>query len=596
MTTAYQTIKHLVALTTAASVAWPALAQQAAPTTDQTIPPATADQRPETTASGLGDIVVTARRRSENLQAVPISVTSFSATALEQRNIRDITQIGAVTPSVSISQAGYSILSTVVAIRGQRTSDITLGQTPSIGIYVDDVYRSTTNGLAASGFADAVNVEVLKGPQGTLYGRNTTGGAIKVTTTLPDYDHASGRVKAGYGNYNDLSGFAGVSVPLVVDEVAIRVTALGERRDGFGRDVANDRDLADLRTYAFTGTLRAKLGEKLEAIVRGGYNASRSNSNVDGLSYIQPFGTLNLVGAFQNGFITPAQLGTIFAGAPTPQTLGALEAALADLNAKYVRPKSYRKAYGVASRARTGQTNTSLTLNYEVADDATMKSISSYQHFTFGAFGDLDATPITLLQGQFDAQDTKQYTQELQLSGTELDKRLTYAVGYFYYRADGTDIANITVIPAFGQPTLNNRARVIDTSHSGYAQATYEIVPTVSFTGGLRYTSENTEARIRNTSNSGAICQVPPTDRIGGMCFAVYKNHVWTALRWQVRLSPSIAGWCGHVSDLLVRRMMPLAVMPFARLGSRSLPRTRGAWVIVGFPDPAVQPACCISS
>ena len=456
---------------------------------------------------------------------MPISVTSFSAESLEQRNVRDLTQIGAITPSVSISQAGQSVLATVVSIRGQRTSDVTLGSTPSIGIYVDDVYRSTTIGLAALGLADATNVEVLKGPQGTLYGRNTTGGAIKVTTALPDYTDTSGRIKVGVGNEGDLAGFAGLSVPLIQDKLALRLTAAGERNNGYARDEANNRDLGNLHTYAFTGTLRAKLADRLEAIVRAGYNKATSGSNVDGLSYIQPFGSLNIAGALQNGYITPSQLGTIFAGTATPQTLGAVSSALADFNRNYVDPHSYSKDYSYPPSAVTTQASTSLTLNYQLGDRTALKSITSYQHFTFNAFGSLSASPIVVIQGNYDGENIKQYTQELTVAGTALENKLSYTAGYFFYHLNGLDVANVTVLPEFGVPTLNNNARVLDTSNSGYFQATYKITPSLNFTGGLRYTNEQTEAQIRTTSNSGAICEVPVSDRIDMTCFGQYKNH-----------------------------------------------------------------------
>ena len=175
-------------------------------------------------------------------------MSSFSASALEQRNVKDSTQIGAITPSVSISSSpararsapwspsevnARAILPLVRHLRSAFTSMMYIDRPPPVSRLLAWRTRRTV---------------ASKGPQGTLYGRNTTGGAIKVTTTLPDYDKMAARVKIGGGNFGDVTGFAGISVPLVEDKVAVRVTAFWERNNGYGRDEDSHTNLGDLRT------------------------------------------------------------------------------------------------------------------------------------------------------------------------------------------------------------------------------------------------------------------------------------------------------------------------------------------------------------
>src|SRR5260370_21550375 len=154
--------------------------------------PPTAESSPSGSSDALQEVVVTARRRDENLQSVPVAVTVFSPDSLAMHNPTSIEALGPLTPSLSFSRSTYGALGANVALRGQRPNDLDLSQTPAVGIYVDDVYQSSTMGLSAVSLADATSVEVLKGPQGTLYGRNTTGGAVKITTGLPDLEKVTG--------------------------------------------------------------------------------------------------------------------------------------------------------------------------------------------------------------------------------------------------------------------------------------------------------------------------------------------------------------------------------------------------------------------
>ena len=142
--------------------------------------------------SALDEIVVTARKRSEDNQLAPIAITAFNTQEMRRLGITSVTDLGAQTPSLNFQQSPYDTFGSFIGMRGQQATEIIITQTPPVGIYVDDVYYPNTLMTSLENFEGIDQVEVLKGPQGTLYGRNTTGGAVKITTKLPDYDATSG--------------------------------------------------------------------------------------------------------------------------------------------------------------------------------------------------------------------------------------------------------------------------------------------------------------------------------------------------------------------------------------------------------------------
>jgi len=169
------------------------------PADSQPADSSTADANSQSDSGGLQEIVVTARKRSEDIQQTPIAITAFTRDDLENHGIVAIQNLAAQTPSLSFQSSPYDSVGSFIGMRGQQATDIVITQTPPVGIYVDDVYYPTTLATQLENFQGVQQIEVLKGPQGTLYGRNTTGGAIKITTQLPDYSGVNGEAKIGYG-------------------------------------------------------------------------------------------------------------------------------------------------------------------------------------------------------------------------------------------------------------------------------------------------------------------------------------------------------------------------------------------------------------
>src|SRR5690606_18496393 len=177
----------------------------------------------------LEEVVVTARKREESLQDVPVAVSTFNASDFNAYNMVDTKAIAAYTPGVHIeTNAAGNLSSAMTTIRGQVQTDTLATLDPSVGWYLNDVYLARTPGTVASLF-DLERVEVLKGPQGTLYGRNTTGGAVKVVTAKADAaDGVTGFVEGGLGNFGKQKYGGAVNLPIVPDVAAVRLSFLSD--------------------------------------------------------------------------------------------------------------------------------------------------------------------------------------------------------------------------------------------------------------------------------------------------------------------------------------------------------------------------------
>ncbi len=159
-------------------------------------------------------IIVTATRRAQDVQDIPLAVTAISPQQLDNQGVVNIQQVTALAPSFSSSQAQLASGSVVLRVRGVGTTSNNIGFESAVGIFIDGAYQSRP-GVALGEFVDVERVEVLRGPQGTLFGRNTSAGALNVTNVRPDVTEFGGFVNAGYGNFNEVSVQGAVNVPIV---------------------------------------------------------------------------------------------------------------------------------------------------------------------------------------------------------------------------------------------------------------------------------------------------------------------------------------------------------------------------------------------
>lgn len=451
-----------------------------------------------TNTTSLEEITITAERRTERLEDTPISITAFTSAAIERVGANDIEHLANMTPNVRFDfTAPISGASDAagIFIRGVGQADFALTTEAGVGTYVDGVYVSRSVG----GVLDALDIdrmEILRGPQGTLFGRNTIGGAINITSVKPtDQFEGTGSVELGSFDRRYLRG--AVNIP-INDILKIRVTASSKEEDGYVHSIV---------TPQFTATSLPP-GQALPG----------ATSPID-------YGNQNRQAARMVALLTPSDQFTATLTADmqrvrennAPSVLvgvtGANNPALGPIvyfynlvqapvttlpgfpNAQY-SCANFCTGGNHSTTYATGPNGTSinawgpaLTLAYRPQEGLELKSISAY-HEESGYFNrDADESPIDLTQTSDYAYRHRQFSEELQANGSAL-QRLKYAVGLYYFRETGSDPNFVTFPSSFG--TLNiDKDQVENTSAAAYAQATLTLLPRLSLTGGLRYTRDH---------------------------------------------------------------------------------------------------------
>ena len=447
-------------------------------------------------ATQLEDVVVTARKVEERAQTVPIAITAVTGEQLIARGVQHVSDLQYTVPSLVFSQTATSSFSPLVSLRAQTQGTIAISVDPSVGVYVDGVYLTGTAGLMSDSLVDIQRVEVLKGPQGTLFGRNTTGGAISFYTNLPT-DKFEGQVSAGVGNYNRRMANGVLNLPL--GEIgALRLVGSTSQRDGFGRDLARNVNVGDQKLSSLRGALKLDPTDKLQFIIRADGTSGKDNGLLTHPLYILADPTLSVVrDAAIGGF-----------GADTPANRLAAIAAYQQRIA--LDPFQVRYNTPAFSTIDTG--NASVTASYDLGS-VQLKGITAIRHTKDVRRYEVDATELV----NFDSLTTihlRQITHELQLTGQAMDNRLKYAVGAFYYDLKGDEssrgiqFGNLT-----GGGYSLTAADVTDRSWAVYSQATYALTDAVKVTGGLRYTDETKTVNALGgsgaTAASAFVCQLP---------------------------------------------------------------------------------------
>ena len=484
------TLRSLAASTclTIGSVAAPVLAQTTP--TPPAAPAATSDDQDH-----LADIVVTAQRRSENLQNVPLSVTALSGDTLAKNDVRDLARVEVLTPGFSFGRSGSDARP---AIRGVRTENVAASGDPAIGFYVDNVYQSRA-AQALVPFVDVERVEVQRGPQGTLYGRNTFGGNITLNSAAPTNKFSAGASLTG-GNYARIRGDGYINIP-INDAIQFRVAGVREVRDGYVKGIDSAHDIYDQDTAYIRASLRiAPVGSGFEGIIRyshweeKGTGGGAFGYRVGGI-YVNPTTGANDI----NGvplLINPKALDGIpdVAGIDKgfPITGG---------------PLNYNG--DIIIRQRVKQDQVSANLSYDFGP-VTIKSITGYTDFAAFRNADNDFSPRPL---NFDNQDDHlhTFTQEVQIASSG-NQRFSWIVGGYYLR-DNIFKADFYSLAESNPNGTAVNAHPLVTAWAGFGQASYWIIPEkLRLTGGIRYTNE--EKRItRDTATivNGVITGIAPT-------------------------------------------------------------------------------------
>jgi len=411
-------------------------------------------------------IVVTARRTEESLQDVPGAVSAFSEAALERIDVTDSTGLQGAVPNLNIVQGRGSSNATNIYIRGVGQPDALQTFDPAVGFYVDDVYFSRIRGTQLDLF-DIERIEVLRGPQGTLYGKNTIGGALRVITRRPDQE-TRGQFQVGLGNYALWEARASVSGGLA-ENLAGSVALFGTGRDGYVTNPNTGEEYNDRNASA----ARVSLAWDAAPNFTVDWNADWSREN-NALTMGQPINTLTTLFGVPI-LVLPAQVAPYnFTGVATP---------------------------GLPNSSEMTHWGSALTMNWELSDQLTLRSITAYRELEYQDYVDIDATARET-GDVLVAVDQDQISQEFQLNYES--ERLTVVSGLFYMTENIQSHQEAFADDLLTGPGGFTFLRTIDddletTSWALYANATFDLTDRLSVTAGVRYTDEQKDY-VRSTS------------------------------------------------------------------------------------------------
>jgi len=444
----------------------------------------------ERAAGGLEEVMVTARRIEESLQDTPISISAFSAEGLEQRNLHSTELLDQVTPNLQFTNnttlAGNNN-SSVVFIRGVGQTDPTATVDPGVGLYIDDVYMGQSVG-GTMDFRDISNVEILRGPQGTLFGKNTVGGAVLLTTKEPG-DEFGGRVRLGAGSDSMTDVFVALDAPFS-DTVKSRWTFGRRTQDGYVTRVQTGEDLGDTDTFTFTGKITWESSERFSGKVQFDYTEADENGN--------PF-----VFAASNESATFQKVASADAGCPGMEggwnSVPSVPLINDDRCANDFQNKGPYANNGTNPiESKLKNYGGSLHLNYQINDAWAFKSVTSHRKLQWEGIRDADNTPLIILHTDYDS-DGDQTSQEFQfLFGAD---DMNGVVGLYWFEEEYDDIVYVQLNPP--PPGIQEDSDDAITKNENWAlftQWTWRVSDEMSLTLGGRYT-EDTKGSIPDQFN-----------------------------------------------------------------------------------------------
>jgi len=451
-------------------------------------------------ANSVAEVVVTAQFRQQNLQKTPLAITAVNAQMLEARNQTSLSDVTAQAPNVTLAPNGAAFGSSMVAfIRGIGQTDFNLALEPGVGIYVDDVYYPTLTGSLLD-LLDLDRVEILRGPQGTLAGKNSIGGAIKLYSQKPN-GNDGGYVEVTTGSLNRINARGAGDFTLVPDKLYARISASTENHDGYvtrydyacthpGSNLPS-HEVGDGCTLGHDGDQHVSNGrlalrwiatEKLEVNVSG--SVTEDNSGVQANTLLK---------------VTPGSLGTLtytngVNGAPVffgPQFIpGNPYTSYGTYSSKACSVVFGCDPYAPISIPPINhllETNADLSIDYKLADNLTLKSITGYQYYSNQFAEQTDASPIgveILLQKQ----THHSFSQELRLSGN-WGTTLDYTVGGFYLDQNGGLNARVG-LPWVGFDFEHGPDSTPATTKAVFADATWHVIDKLDLSAGVRYNDE----------------------------------------------------------------------------------------------------------
>ena len=454
-------------------------------------------------AQMLEEVIVTAQKREQNLQDVPVAVTAFDSTMLERAGVKDMFELSSSTPSLIVT-ATQSASTTSFGIRGVFTSSQNFGLESSVGLYVDGVYRAR-QGSMINNMIDVASVEILRGPQGTLFGRNTPAGAVQVFSVKPDHE-GTGFLEVTGGDYDLMAASGAMSFSAIDNVLAFRATGFTMERDGFvdlwtpqadadgsniSKDKVNDRDRWGARLQALYTP-----NEDLEIHVIGDY------SEVDEVCCGSSTWKNNIVAQdLPPG--SPPKTGT-------DSEILRLGGTVMDQDDFY----DYNMSANFAPSSQNEDKGVSVQVDWQ-RPNFLLTSISAYREFDNEDYNDIDFADIEGANRSNNA-NQDQYSQEFRISNA--GDKFSYVAGLYYYKQNldskseiivGKDLSEVFGVPSvlMAFPADTGSLNVAEQEHESYAifgQADYDFTDTLVLTLGLRWTKEKKDMTNTFTEDASA--------------------------------------------------------------------------------------------
>jgi len=451
-----------------------------------------------TSAAEIEEVVVTAQKRAQSLQDVPVSVSALSSSDLEGLKLRSTTEIAAQVPNVQM-QTPFGDSFPLISMRGISMSDFTPTQSSPVAVYVDEVYKGTP-AIQGVQLFDLERVEVLRGPQGTLYGKNTTGGAVNFITKIPTHETQS-YLMVGAGTFDRKETQGAVQTSIIDDVLAVRVAGTWTDANGYNENLLADKDdLNSIDEWGLRATFAYTPTDNLEAILRlSTSQSSPTNAGIYTDNY-NSTGRFSMAGLPVSRETDPASLGS---GSP----LGEHE---------FLSDRSEKRK--IETQAL------SLTINYDLSDSLSLTSITSYDDGEFYAPEDTDGMALDFLHIDYGA-DAVQWAQDIRVT-SDLLGPLNFIAGLYWAQEEisavnrvnltqelaslfdldnplrggnGDGLVGLAECDLFGAALCASQYNEFDqnkTSKAAYLHTTYDISNSTSLTFGLRYTEE--EAELHN--------------------------------------------------------------------------------------------------
>jgi iron complex outermembrane receptor protein len=597
-------IAYLLSAAATAALAAPAFAQdmptpqgqaQTAGTSTSGTAQGAVDQAgvaPEEDQTNIGDIVITATRRAERLSNVPVAVSAVGSAALENTGATDIRQATQLVPSLLVSSTG-SEANASARIRGIGTVGDNPGLESSVAVFIDGVYRSRT-GSGLNDLGEVDRIEVLRGPQGTLAGRNASAGTINILTKLPSYTFG-GYAEGTYGNYDNIRIAGGLTGPIIKDKLAFRLDGVFGKRDGFYRDVVNNTDYNDRNRYFVRGQLLFEPTADVSVRLIGDY--TRRDEKCCGAVYINTAEKIDPTPGAPGDFaINPAGNRIV----QVMQSMGAVFPSAGDPYNRRIA-NTLGRAYGNITKDYGGSGQIDANLGF-----AQLTSITAYREYKSGNAADIDYGSLDIGYRADDGNAYRQFhtfTQEVRLNGSLFDDKLDWLIGGYFSKEDlvvadnlkfGTQygafaacriVATVSPVAALRNPaapgclstalvapgttaraafganfgalatpilgmidrlsTLNDRGDTRSTyyqdskNYAFFTHNIFKLTDKLSLTGGLRYTREQKDFH-GDFNNNNTIC--PAQQATGGAVFNAIATAPGLSAAQRAQLNQIVGG------------------------------------------------------